>query len=538
MQRVEDISADGLVIIGKSGTESFLWTLATGMAPISGIPSGRVVAVSGDGSVITGRSYDPSSELSSSWRRSAQGDVAFLEEGLPPGSESHSEGISADGTVIAGTFGDMGGLFRWTEGTGLVVLDPPSLFHMSAAFGISADGSTVFGFGVDDMGAWPVMWTQSRGVSSPERLVGGEVWGIASASSSDGSVIAGTEKWGGTDPQIFRHTEAEGVTALSDLGANPPEDFPRFDTSNTEDTDGLGNTIVGWGTYYTAPRVSTDRAFVWSRLGGMRLLEDVLMNDHQLDLTGWTLTQAEAISDDGRTIAGDGVNPSGFEEGWVVILPPVCDDGIDNDRDGLVDLADPSCLIESSASSEQSAALVCDNGLDDDGDGLVDVAEDPGCDHPTDPSEQSSLIACDDGDDNDGDGTIDLEDPGCTEPADGAETDPALPCDDAIDNDGDGGIDLADPGCGTSSWVTESPQCSDGIDNDYDGLIDFDGGASQNGGQSLASLDDLCDNAADNKEHSGPSCGLLGIEPFILLGIAGAVRRLRRLSVRHELGHL
>jgi len=40
-----------------------------------------------------------------------------------------------------------------------------------------------------------------------------------------------------------------------------------------------------------------------------------------LDLTGWTLEEATAISDDGRAIVGYGTNPDGFTEGWYAVIP-------------------------------------------------------------------------------------------------------------------------------------------------------------------------------------------------------------------------
>jgi hypothetical protein len=70
-----------------------------------------------------------------------------------------------------------------------------------------------------------------------------------------------------------------------------------------------------------------------------------------------------------------------------VIDEPDCDDGLDEDGDGLIDYpADPGC--ESALDfDEQDEALVCDNGIDDDGDGLIDFPEDDGCDDSLDTSE-------------------------------------------------------------------------------------------------------------------------------------------------------
>ena len=85
----------------------------------------------------------------------------------------------------------------------------------------------------------------------------------------------------------------------------------------------------------------------------------------------------------------------------------------------------------------------CEDGIDNDGDGVIDFPGDPGCTSPSDDNETSD---CDDNNDNDGDGIPDFPaDPGCDSRADDDET---SECDDGIDNDGDGIIDFpSDPGC-------------------------------------------------------------------------------------------
>ena len=57
-----------------------------------------------------------------------------------------------------------------------------------------------------------------------------------------------------------------------------------------------------------------------------------------------------------------------------------------------------------------AADPACDDGLDNDGDGLIDFPEDPGCMNAVSDLEDP---ACNDGVDNDGDGLVDLADPGC-----------------------------------------------------------------------------------------------------------------------------
>ena len=108
-------------------------------------------------------------------------------------------------------------------------------------------------------------------------------------------------------------------------------------------------------------------------------------------------------------------------------------------------------IAEALAAASAAAPAACENGIDDDGDGLLDFSADPGCDDAGDPSERSDALACDNGLDDDSDGFVDFS---------------PLP----------GG----DPGCMAPAWPIENPQCQDGLNNDpgQDALIDHDGGAS------------------------------------------------------------
>ena len=55
-----------------------------------------------------------------------------------------------------------------------------------------------------------------------------------------------------------------------------------------------------------------------------RDLQQVLVSNYGLDLTGWTLTSAYAISADGRTIVGSGSHyygPEALTEAWIATIP-------------------------------------------------------------------------------------------------------------------------------------------------------------------------------------------------------------------------
>ena len=122
-----------------------------------------------------------------------------------------------------------------------------------------------------------------------------------------------------------------------------------------------------------------------------------------------------------------------------------------------MDLEDPDC-VDASDNLEDGGfggATTCNDGIDNDADGLIDAA-DFGCESASDADEADPMTECNDGLDNDGDGWSDLDDPGCPTPLTELETggyNSAYDCNDSVDNDGTGGADSHDP------------QCTDGYDN-------------------------------------------------------------------------
>ncbi len=65
-----------------------------------------------------------------------------------------------------------------------------------------------------------------------------------------------------------------------------------------------------------------------------------------------------------------------------------CDDGIDNDHDGFIDMDDPGCYSKDDP-SERNANVQCDDGIDNDNDGKVDFPNDPECLSPRDKEENA-----------------------------------------------------------------------------------------------------------------------------------------------------
>jgi probable HAF family extracellular repeat protein len=140
--------------------------------------------------------------------------------------------------------------------------DLPGGQFSSKAYGISADGSVVVGYGHSSSGIEAFRWTSATGFTGLGDLPGGEFVSLALAVFANGSVVVGTSY------------------------------------SSSSDYD----------------------AFYWTAAGGIQSLKDILTNCGP-DLTGWTLRRATGVSADGLTIVGYGINPQGDTEAWIAIIP-------------------------------------------------------------------------------------------------------------------------------------------------------------------------------------------------------------------------
>ena len=190
---------------------------------------------------------------------------------LGQGYPARAVDVSGDGSMVVGTVETSLGwrAFRWTASGGMVYLSDPAGFGTDAV-AVSDDTSTVVGHAFGYSGAF--RWTASTGVVRLGDFPGAgdtfDSW--PSAVSADGSLVVG-----------------EVATWLPDPGG---------------------------GQWWPGG------AFPWDADHGMREMQHVLTDDYGLDLTGWRLLGATGISADGLTITGNGENPNGDFEAWVVAL--------------------------------------------------------------------------------------------------------------------------------------------------------------------------------------------------------------------------
>jgi len=204
---------------------------------------------------------------------------------------SSARAISADGSTVVG-YGTIDGgerAFVWRSSTGLVAIGN----GLGAAYGASADGSVVVG----QFGNQAFRWTASGGISLLGDLPGGVVDSLANRVSNDGSVVIGY----GTSSrghEAMRWTESAGVVGLGDL---PGGAF----YSDAYGMSADGSVVVGHATagnpIFPAGVVE---AFRWTAAGMVGLG----------DLPGGGLDSlAYAASADGSVVVGHSQSDAGIE---------------------------------------------------------------------------------------------------------------------------------------------------------------------------------------------------------------------------------
>ncbi len=215
------------------------------------------------------------------------------------------------------------GWLQWGSGT----IDD---FHgpWSAGTGISADGRVVVGNSTsaasyDDVSTFPGVsfqfrysseafrWTEQTGMVGLGDLPGGDYGSIATDVSGDGRVVVGSSAVENSTA-AFRWTPETGMVRIGGLLPGRSSDLAAlsFDGSIAVGSSAI-DTVIGRA------------AIIWDEQNGIRNIKNVLETDFGLDLTGWELIEAVDISDDGLVIAGNGINPLGQEEGWVVHLDAI-----------------------------------------------------------------------------------------------------------------------------------------------------------------------------------------------------------------------
>lgn len=297
LSTITDLSGDGRYVTGISATDSshsesigtvFRWSLAGGMENLEQESVGdqfgiiRGVSISRSGDLISGNGM-----LGSGFRLSIGGTVRNLGNALLVGdmtpSGSHIVGVSRE---------EHERVVRYRASNNYVVeyLDvfPESIFQY--ATGVSDDGATMS------------IYVETEGIAS-------------------------TYLWrDGQTPTLLRSVS-----------------FSQFARGHSFEVSSNGNMVIGYDWMWTTsgglrelasiiePRsISPDGTIVLGSLQNRAKIlnaagqvQDVatLLGQRGIVFPGWHLTDIVAMSDDGTVWAGNGINPQGFQEGWVAVIP-------------------------------------------------------------------------------------------------------------------------------------------------------------------------------------------------------------------------
>jgi probable HAF family extracellular repeat protein len=314
----QGVSADGAVVVGmgtsESGSEAFRWTEAGGMVGLGDLSGGAfesfATSISADGKVVVGFSHSTLGYEAFRW--TASGGMVGLGELSGGLFDSEATDVSSNGAVVVGFSYSTSGneAFRWTQAGGMVGMGNLTGGVYSQAFGVSADGAVVAGIANSVSGDEAFRWTEASGIVPLGDLSGGIFMSRAYGISADGAVVVGSSS-SSSGIDAFRWTEAGGMVGLGDLSGGSFNSYALGVSGN-------GSVVVGQG-----ESDSGVEAFIWDMESGIQNLRSVLITDYGLDLTGWTLYSAKAMSPNGRAICGKGLNPDGNPEAWLVLLDPL-----------------------------------------------------------------------------------------------------------------------------------------------------------------------------------------------------------------------
>ncbi len=323
------VSANGSVVVGNVVNQAyggpFFWTHSNGVVFLHD-SSGNVIpgvakAVSGNGSIIVGGMSSGSGgaggglEQAFEW---ANGVAAPIPQ-LASSYSSAANSVLTDGTIIAGDvttssqYVFFGSSFTLTRTT-LQVFPPSSLLLNILGTIMSFNGAVVAG-NIEGGAATstPFQWVDGGMVRWPGSTY---LSSSAAAVSPDGSVVAGSTGFlndGAVDTQPFEWTN--GVVTTLPLPSG-------FINGSALGVSNYGSTIVGYMTM-GGPGIfnQNSKAFIWNQAKGVQDLQQALTADGLgSELAGWTLTEATAVTPDGKTIVGNGTDPQGQHEGWIVHL--------------------------------------------------------------------------------------------------------------------------------------------------------------------------------------------------------------------------
>lgn len=299
------VSGDGSIVVGRSSNTvsesmvAFRWEngVMTSLGDLSGGSHySFTTGISGDGHIIIGEGTSADWNLPVRW---IDGEISSL-SGIWPMD------ISTDGSVMVGRMWDNDAFTykpaRWNNGS-LHFLEeiPESVNRNGVAMGVSSDGTVIVGqWYYSEYLFQAFRW--ENGLTESIGFLPGTNMSTASAASSDGSVIVGQS---GTVGFYWKNGAMHSLGIIA--GGHGAE-------SSALDVSGDGTIIVGYST--SNANEAGMEAVMWRQEDNYTAVSlNEFLSQNGVGLGGFSLTDATGVSDDGSTIVGTGYEVVGEE--WI-----------------------------------------------------------------------------------------------------------------------------------------------------------------------------------------------------------------------------
>jgi uncharacterized membrane protein len=312
---VQDVSANGAIVVGDNAQEHFMWTISNGLTLIGGVAPnqyGGTTAINGVGTKIAGTRINPDTGLGelSSYDIASQTWTSHGSLGASSGNSSSSSwGISSDGQTIVGLGWINAGsahAIKWTNPSGVEDLGSTVPGSSSRANAVNYDGSIIAGWQDSSTGfRQGAFWIDGNQTlifhnnAEPASEVG--------VISDDGIWMGGGGNYA-NDYQAYIWSEATGVL---DIGPAPINEWRGATTGLSSN----GDVVVGYYRPWPAP-ATLGRGFYYTEEDGLLDLTNYA-SSLGIDVQGTILALPLAISDDASTVVG--LTNAGI--GFVLKLP-------------------------------------------------------------------------------------------------------------------------------------------------------------------------------------------------------------------------
>jgi hypothetical protein len=320
--------------LGWLGGAPFMWSPLTGFKFVPGLFDGRGeisdTTPNGEYSVGSIWNNDLLTGIPVRWGSRELPPTPIA--GFPPGWACFDVHCNSDATVVVGRMGKFTGpgkqLFIWRAGVRKnqgweFITEFPLGMVDGVMDDLSADGTIGFGGGPNATleGFSGLRWTKKGGLELIPDITGGVEDGILTACDASGFRAS---HWASPPEGKWLAAVWDPVNSWTLLGKLKPTD-----SGAAIKIDDSGFAGAGTSEFGTIEQGRT--AIYWTARDGLRSVQDVLVNDYGLvQAAAWKLGDVDAISPNGRYMAGRGLNPQGKFETWWAEIRPFCYADCDN----------------------------------------------------------------------------------------------------------------------------------------------------------------------------------------------------------------